>query len=73
MAGRQAAFFQILLVVVLGFVERFCRDNLRSDLGGKALRFFQLFLRGPRLRFLLRGMEKDRGTILCAYVGAPAG
>ena len=29
-AARQAALFQILLVVILGLVEPGCRDNLRD-------------------------------------------
>ncbi len=69
MAVREAAFFQIALVILFGAPEGLRRldlgdDSLRPE---TALRRELLDL-GARLRFLFRGMEKDGRAVLCPPV-----
>ena len=71
-AGGQTLFLQILLVVVLGFVERHGGNDLGGDGLGKAMRLFESFFGGAGGGFLLRCGEENGGTVLGAEVRALA-
>ena len=68
-AGRQSALFQILLVVVLGGMERHCRHDLGHDRLLEAARLLQLLFGQLGFAFLLRSVKEDRGTVLRSVVG----
>lgn len=68
MAGPQAAFSQILLVIILGTVESGSRGHFTDDRPAKAPRLIHLFKRNPRSLFLLRGVEKYRRAVLHADI-----
>src|SRR5580704_19774473 len=63
-AGRQALFLQILLVVILSFEEGLCGNNLGDDRLAEAVGFFQLFFGSLGRSLLFRAVEKNRRTIL---------
>src|SRR5579864_5041122 len=71
-ATGQAALLQILLVIVLGRIKRYSRDDLGCNRLGVTMRRFECFFRGLSLRLLLRGMKEDRGAVLRAPVLALA-
>src|SRR5215831_599605 len=67
-ARPHARLFEILLMVFLGPVKRRCRDNLGDDRPLKDASLLQSCLGVSRRGFLLRIMEEDRRTVLCAEV-----
>src|ERR1700683_1001505 len=71
-ATGHAALFQILLVIVLGGIERDRGDDLRGNWFGVTMRFFERFFRGLRLGLLLRRVVEDGGAVLRAPVRALA-
>ncbi len=71
-AASQATLLQILLVIVLGLVERLGRNDLRHNRLAEAARSFQRLFRGLGLGFLLRRVKEDRRAVLRSPVGALA-
>src|SRR5450755_2204518 len=66
--GGEAALFQILLVIILGGMERHRWDDLGDNRFLEASRLLQLLLRQLGFALLLRGVKKDRGAILRSIV-----
>ncbi len=67
---RQAAFFQVLLMIVFGGPEGLGGGYFGHDGPGEAL--LRSFAGGLRFRFLLGRMEEDGAAVLGAYVRALA-
>src|SRR5258708_2951542 len=66
--GRLSPFFEILLVVILCWMKRNCRNDLSHDRLLEAPRLLQLFFREPGFALLLRDVEKDRRAVLRSIV-----
>src|SRR5207253_1254504 len=69
MAARQAALFQILLVIILSLIESRSGNNLRDDRLPICSRLSALFLRTLSRGLLFGVMIENRGTILRSRVG----
>src|SRR5205814_3395625 len=70
MAGRDAAFFQVALMIFLGAIENGFGDNLGDNRAVIAARFFQVLFGSPCFGFLLRRMEENCGAVLRAPIGS---
>src|SRR5579864_999695 len=68
MATRQAALLQILLVIVLGGIERDRGDDLGGDWLRVFVRLVERFLRSLRFLRLFGRMIENRGSVLRAPV-----
>ena len=70
MAARETLLLQILLVVVLGFVEGHGGNNLSCDGLAETVGLFERFFGGAGGGFLLWGGEENGGAILAAVIRA---
>src|ERR1019366_3385374 len=70
MAVREAAFFQVLLMIVFGGPKRLGWGDFGHDGLGETL--LRGIAGGLRFRLLLGRMEEDGAAVLRAYIGALA-